>query len=137
MVKKEKIITGAAIVLVCVPLIVAAATSLPPPPLSDLKFQDVLDILNKLVTWVFTVFLIIAVIFIIIAAFRYLASSGSPEGVKAATKALTFAAVAIVVAMLSVGVRSLVQELLGTQISNTTTAPTQNTSPVGDPNFPY
>jgi len=86
----------------------------PPPsfPLKDLKFNQVLTILNTLVTWIFTIFLITAVIFVIIAAFHFLVSGTNPQGVKKATHMLVYAAIAIAVALLSVGTRSLVEQLV-------------------------
>lgn len=83
------------------------------PPTINFNIQTVINILNNVVTWVFTIFLIVAVIFIIIAAFRYLFSGGDPAGVKGATQAVVFAAVAIAVALLSVAIRFIVQQLVG------------------------
>ena len=92
---------------------VNAATNLPDTfPGKDLTFNKVIDILNTFVTWIFTVFLIVAVIFVIIAAFHYLVSGSKPEGVKKATHMLVYAAIAIAVALLSVGLRSLVEQLV-------------------------
>ena len=93
---------------------VYAATTYPADfPGKDLKFSKVIDILNTFVTWIFTVFLIVAVIFIIVAAFRYLFSGGDPTKIKAATQAVIFAAVAIAVALLSISIRFVVQQIVG------------------------
>ena len=95
------------------PSVIYAAPVIPDPPLKDLKFADVIIILNRAVTWFFTAFLIIAVIFVILAAFKYLTSGGDPEKVKAASRSFLFAAIAIGVALLSISIRYLVQNLLG------------------------
>lgn len=84
-----------------------------PPVITGFTPLGVLTLLNNVVTWLFTIFLIIAVIFIIIAAFRYLFSGGDPAGVKKATQAVVFAAVAIAVALLSVSLRFIVEQLVG------------------------
>ena len=83
------------------------------PSTQRFTFGDVIRILNTIVSWMFTIFLIIAVIFIIWAAFKYLTSGGDPEGVKDATKMVIYAAVAIAVALLSAALRFAVQDLLG------------------------
>src|SRR3989338_2279378 len=96
------------------PLEVSSAPSPTPStfPLRDLKLNQVLTILNTLVSWLFTIFLIVAVIFIIFAAFRYLLSGGDPAAVKKATQTVVFAAVAIAVALLSVSIEFLIRQLL-------------------------
>ena len=83
-----------------------------PPPIL-FSFQTVINLLNTAVTWIFTVFLIVAVIFIIVAAFRYLFSGGDATKIKAATQAVIFAAVAIAVALLSVSIRFIVAQIVG------------------------
>lgn len=86
------------------------------PPSIAFDFDTVVDVLNTVVTWLFTIFLIVAVIFVILAAFKYLTSGGDPEKVKEASRNLVFAAVAIAVALLSISVRFLVQDFLGTKV---------------------
>ena len=83
------------------------------PVAVNFTFQTVIAILNTVVTWVFTVFLIVAVIFILLAAFNYLFSQGDPTKVKTATKQVVYEAVAIAVALLSVSIRFVVEQLIG------------------------
>ena len=92
---------------------ISNAIIIPPPPAKDLKFEDVITILNRAVTWFFTTFMIVAVIFVVLAAFKYLTSGGDPEKVKGASRSFLFAAVAIGVALLSISIRFLVQNFLG------------------------
>lgn len=63
--------------------------------------------------WMFYFLIILAVIFIVVAAFRYLFAAGDPEKVKAAGHALIYAAVAIAVAVVAKAVPSIVGSLLG------------------------
>lgn len=49
--------------------------------------------------WMFYILIALTVVFVILAAYKYLTSSGDPEKVKNATKTITFAAVAVVVAI--------------------------------------
>lgn len=103
----------------------SAQSSMPSSfPLKDLKFNQVLGVLNTFVSWLFTVFLIVAVIFIIFAAFKYLIYGSNPTEVKKATHMLVFAAVAIAVALLSVSARFIIEQLVtGTGGSGSEGAP--------------
>ena len=83
------------------------------PPTIQFSFQTVVNLLNTVVTWIFTIFLIVSVIFIILAAFNYLTSGGDAEKVSKATRQVVFAAVAIAVALLSVAIRFVVEQLVG------------------------
>lgn len=64
---------------------------------TDIKTKILCPIVNIM----FWAFMIIAVIMVIWSAFLYLTSGGDAEKVKTATKSLTYAAVAIVVAILA------------------------------------
>jgi len=90
----------------------SADIAVPNPPLENLSFEDVIVILNRFVTWIFTVFMILAVVFGIFAAFKYLTARGDPKEVQTATKMLIYTAVAIAAALLSVAIRFLVAEFL-------------------------
>lgn len=65
------------------------------------------------VNWLFTFLIILAVVFILVAAFRYLTAGGDPEKVKGASHSLIYAAVAIVVAILARAVPLIVASLFG------------------------
>lgn len=69
--------------------------------------------LCTITNWLFYFLIILAVIFIIIAAFRYLTAAGDPEKVKAASHSLLYAAIAIVVGILAKAVPSLVGSVVG------------------------
>lgn len=70
-------------------------------------------LINTVANWLFTILLILAVVFIVMAAYKYLFSSGDGEAVEAAHKMLLYAAVAVAVALLSRGfvyvIRNVVQ----------------------------
>lgn len=86
------------------------------PAANIITFPAVINILNTAVTWAYTIFMILAVFFAIITAFKYLFSGGNPEKVKAATRSLIYVIVAIGIAMISVSIRYLVANFLGVQI---------------------
>lgn len=61
------------------------------------------NLINTVANWLFTFLLVLAVIFIVLAAYKYLFSSGDAEAVESAHKMLMYAAVAVAVALLSRG----------------------------------
>lgn len=76
------------------------------------SFEGFLGIFDTLITWLFTILLVLAVIFIILAAFQYLTAGGEEEKIKQAHKKIIFAIVAIAVAFLAQGVSFVVAQLL-------------------------
>lgn len=76
-----------------------------------------LRIFDTFINWLFTILLVLAVIFILIAAFKYLTSSTKPEEVSKAHKMLIYAGVAIAVALLAKGLVSVVCALVGQSAS--------------------
>ena len=72
---------------------------------------DVYKVISNLTKVLFNIFLALAVIMIIFAAYTYLTAGGG-EGVEKAHKMLLYAAVAIAVALLSRGFEPLIRSLL-------------------------
>ena len=79
-----------------------------------------LVILDNITNWVFTIFMVLAVIFVTLAAYKYLMSGGGEE-VGKAHKMLMYAAVAVAVAVLAKGI-VVVAEKLVTPSAPTTSA---------------
>ena len=79
----------------------------------SLTFRDVVRILNRLANWMFIVLLSIAVIMIIISAYKYLTAGGDESKVSSAHKTLIYALIAIGVGLLAKGLIFLVGELVG------------------------
>lgn len=75
--------------------------------------EKIVDLTETIRDWVFTVFMIVAVIAIIYTAFMYLTAAGSEDKVKKARMALTFAIVAIVIALLAGSLPTLIQNIIG------------------------
>lgn len=94
------------------PLVALAQMPPPPPPPPITQLTDVLRILNSLTSWAFAILMALATIFIFIAAFSYLTALGDPEKIKIANRRLIFAAVAIAVGLVALGVRPVVEQLL-------------------------
>ena len=76
---------------------------------------DVQKVLNSVATWLSTFFFIIAIIFIILAAFQYLTASGDEDKIKKAKQQLIYAIVAIVVALLATGIDNIIGTFLDTK----------------------
>ena len=77
------------------------------------SLQGVLQTLCTVFAWAFYFLIVIAVIFVIVAAFRYLTAAGDPEKVKSAGQTLLYAAIAIGVALLARAVPLVVGSFLG------------------------
>jgi hypothetical protein len=86
-------------------------SGLPSSPIQEPK--GFLAVLGKVVYYVYIAFFIIAVLFIVLAAYDYLTKSGEPEKIKEVHKKLLYAAIAIVVALLAVGAEAIIREFLG------------------------
>lgn len=83
------------------------------PTATVTKFGDFIAIFNTLISWMFTILLILSVIFIILAAFKYLTAGGDEEKIKKAHQMIIYAVVGLVVAFLAQGIRLVVAQLLG------------------------
>ncbi len=86
-------------------------TSVPQGQITSL--QGVLQLLCTVFAWAFYFLIVLAVIFIIIAGFKYLTAAGDPEKVKAAGTMLIYTAVAIGVALLARAVPLIIGSFLG------------------------
>ena len=74
-------------------------------------------ILCPIFNTMFSVFIILSTIIVVYAAYLYLASGGDTEKVSKATKTITYAAVGILVALVSKGFPIIVASFFGTTIS--------------------
>ena len=77
------------------------------------SMQSVLQMLCTVFAWAFYFLIVLAVIFIIVAAFKYLTAAGDPEKVKSAGTMLIYTAVAIVVALLARAIPLIIGSFLG------------------------
>lgn len=68
------------------------------------------NLLKSVANWLLTIFLVLAVIFVLLAAYKYLFSKGG-DGVSDAHKMLIYAAVAVAVAFLAPGIINLAVSL--------------------------
>lgn len=88
---------------------------------------SIIDIISYITDWMFTLLLTLAVIFIIMAAYKYMTSGGGEETGKA-HKMLIYAAVAIAVAVLAKGFIAVVRTLVEKVPAQSTSGGTGTTS---------
>lgn len=72
----------------------------------------IINLLWTITSWLFTILMVMAVLFIILAAYQYLISGGG-DGVSKAHKMLIYAVIAIAVGILSKGIVYVVSQLVG------------------------
>jgi len=75
--------------------------------------SDLENLLGTIRDWFYTIFLVLAVIFLIWAAFLYLTAAGNEDKVSRAKTALIYSIVAIAVAVLAGSLTSLIANVLG------------------------
>lgn len=100
----------------------------------QLSFKGILKILDRLTRWLFIVLLSLAVIMIIISAYKYLTAAGDESKITSAHKTLIYALIAIGIGLLSRGVVFLISELVG--ISSAPSPSIQTQIPIPLPPIP-
>lgn len=111
-----KVACGAVIALAFAPLASFAAVGIPAgggvPQPNNITIDSVTDLIATIANWAFAIFLAVAVIYILFAAYLYL--KGEEGDIEKAKERLIAAAIAIAIALLAKGVAPLVKSLLGT-----------------------
>ena len=104
---------GAAAVAFMPAVALAADPKFKNPPSTIVTSKgDLLGLLGTVRDWFYTIFLVVAVIFLIMAAFQYLTAAGDPERIKKAKTALIYSIVAIAIALLAGGITAVVKDML-------------------------
>jgi hypothetical protein len=65
------------------------------------------------INWIFWFLLVLTVVFVLVAAYRYLTGAGNPEKIKLASNTLLYAAIAVIVALIAKGFPLLVSSFIG------------------------
>lgn len=110
--KTKQLKTVLLLSLISLPMLVLAQYGVQTAPTPVYSIEHILRILNTVIDWIFSILLIVAVIYILLAAFAYLGSAGDPEKVQAAQNRLIYAAVAIGVGLIAKGVEFIVRQLI-------------------------
>ena len=103
---KKILLSLLAIGLLAVPMIGLAQTSVTAPVLG------VMNTLEKIINWLFTILLVGAVIFIIIAAFMFVTAQGDAAKVETARNYIMYALIGVAVAFLARGLIALVSLII-------------------------
>ena len=109
----KKLISGVSgVAAVVLPVLAFAQGTLPSSPFNDVNgFQQFMC--TVVVGWLFTFLVVLSIVFILIAAFKYLTASGDPEKVKSASNTLVYAVIAVLVGLLARGVPLIVGSFIG------------------------
>lgn len=110
-------LTGMTLMLVAPLMALTANAQYDTPPAPQTTVQSVDDIfvlVNSIFNILFWALIVLAGIFIIMAAFSYLTAGGDPEKVKTANQKVIYAAVAVVVAVLARAIPTVVCSFLST-----------------------
>ena len=86
------------------------------PPKNITSISNFVTVLQTVLGWMFTIFLILAVVMIIWAAFIYLTAGGEEEKLGKAKSILIYAVVAVVVALVAAGLPNIVGSLIGSPL---------------------
>jgi uncharacterized membrane protein len=76
------------------------------------KPQDILDLMQSAVTYMYSAFYILAVGFILWAAFNYLQGGTNPKKIETAKAQLKYAVIAIVIALVASGASAIIQNFI-------------------------
>jgi ATP/ADP translocase len=74
--------------------------------------EEIKDIFINIVKWVYTIFYIVAVLFILIAAYNFLLGGSDESKIKTAKAQLKYAVIAIAIALISTGVATIANNFL-------------------------
>lgn len=109
---KKFVVAPVLLIVVTIPLLVLAEAT---TEIVDItSFNQIESVLTRILTWIQSIFFIIAAIFIIIAAFVYLTAGGDEAKVKTAKKMIINAIIAIAIALVALSIKGLVKTLLTT-----------------------
>ncbi len=81
------------------------------PAITD--FCSLMDLISRITRYLLFTLIILAIVFVILAAFKYLTAGGDAEQVKAANHQILYAAVAIAVGLLATAVPRIVGFIIG------------------------
>ena len=84
-----------------------------PAPTGPTTGATLIALIENLTDWFFVAFIVLAVVFVLIAALQFITSKAEPQAVAQARNKLLWAAVAIVVAILARAVPMAIKSIVG------------------------
>ena len=110
----------ASLASLALPVLASAQIAAPPggqPPATPItNVGQIQNIACLIIGWMFWGLIVLTIIFVLIAAFKYLTAAGNPEAVKGAGTMLLYAAIAVVVALIAKGFPMIVSSFFNTQV---------------------
>lgn len=116
--KKLFLICGSAFMLFAVGSVALAAISAEGPqnilnsPVTN--FSQPTTILLSIISWLYTIFFVLAVLFLLLAAYHFILGGQSEDHVKTAKAQIKYAIIAIVVALVASGISIAIKWFLDT-----------------------
>lgn len=105
---------ASAVALAALPYLALAQVNVPNSPINSINsIIGSNGLICKAFGYLFALLIIVAVIFVVVAAFKYLTAAGDPEKVKGANHQLIYAAIAIAVALIARAVPLIVGSFIG------------------------
>ncbi len=74
--------------------------------------DDVINIFNNILGWLWRMFAVVTVIFFLLAAFLYVTSAGSTDKIQQAANMIKYGIIGIVVALFSAGIVALIESFI-------------------------
>ena len=101
------------------PIVVAAADDITISEQfpGDYSSDDALEILPRILSYVYGTFLVIVVLMIIVAGYMFVTAGGSPEKVTTARNVLMYSLIGLAIAVVARGLIALVAKFLDTTIT--------------------
>lgn len=75
--------------------------------------EELLAIIDTVTNWIFAIFVVLSIIFVLLAAFQFVTAGGQAEKVGEARQKLIWAAVGIIIALLAKGLVPIVRNIIG------------------------
>lgn len=75
------------------------------------------DIFVTVVKWMYTIFFVVALMFILFSAYNFVSGGGSDDKIKLAKNQLKYAIIAIAVALVATGVSLVVQSFINSSVT--------------------
>ena len=107
---KKIIASVSLLVLAAMPMI--ASADIPNPTIPEQQGGNVIDIINTILNFIWPVFIGVAVIFFLVAAFIFVTANGDPGKVGAARQSLLWGVIGIVVGVIAFSLPFLIQNTI-------------------------
>lgn len=110
---------GAPVVALALPVFASAQIQQPPTGAAPQPYTNINQItgasgiLCTIINWMFWALIVLTIIFVLVAAFKYLTAAGDAEKVKSAGNTLLYAAIAVVIALIAKGVPYIIASFIG------------------------